>query len=113
MVNRMETLAAKVPPDLSDRIEEYRERHGLNKSQAIRRLIEDGFESDELQQELEERRRHDERTISITKPAAVSIVGWFLVAMDWLTVAEGQPVGWFGLAVILAAIGYGLVARRD
>lgn len=47
MVNRMETLGAKVPEDLSERIENYRNTHGLNTSQAIRQLVRIGLEAEE------------------------------------------------------------------
>lgn len=95
MVNRMETVAAKLPPDLVEQVEEYREEHGLNKSQAIRRLVEDGLEQED-----------QSREIILTKPAAVALIGWFLVAVDWVTVTPGQPVGWLGVALLATAAVY-------
>ncbi len=95
MVYRMETLSTKVPADLSERIEEYREEHDLNRSQAIRRLLEDGLEYDEQPQ-----------GIVVTKPAAVALIGWFLISVDWITVAPGQPVGWIGVALLATAAVY-------
>lgn len=98
----METVAAKVPPDLAEQVEEYREEHGLNKSQAMRRLIEDGLEQEERPEGL-----------LITKPAALALIGWFLVFIDWVTVTvpPGQPVGELGV-LALAAAGVYVVARR-
>lgn len=101
MVNRMETVAAKLPPDLAEQVEEYREEHGLNKSQAFRRLVEDGLEHEEQPQ-----------GIVVTKPAALALIGWFLIAADWITVAPGQPVGWLGVAsFVIAAVYVGLRGR--
>lgn len=102
----METVAAKLPPDLAEQVEQYREDHGLNKSQAFRRLVEDGLEHEEQPQ-----------GIVVTKPAAIALIGWFLIAVDWITVAPGQPVGWVGVALLLAAVVYGVlrnpVYRRE
>lgn len=47
MVNGMEMLGAKVPDDLSERIEEYREDHGMNTSQAVRQLIRAGLDRED------------------------------------------------------------------
>ena len=101
MVNRMETVAAKLPPDLIEQIEDYREEHGLNRSQAIRRLVEDGLDHEEQPQ-----------GIVVTKPAALSLIGWFLITMDWITVAPGQPVGWIGVALIVATFAYSFLQNR-
>lgn len=43
--DRMDTYATKVPEGMAERIEKYREEHGLSKSQAIRNLIDEGYES--------------------------------------------------------------------
>lgn len=43
----METIAAKVPKDMAEEIEEYRAEHDLNTSQAMRRLVEDGIDAQE------------------------------------------------------------------
>lgn len=101
MVNRMETVAAKLPPDLAEQVEEYREEHGLNKSQAFRRLVEDGLEHEDQPQ-----------GIVVTKPAAVSLIGWFLIAVDWITVAPGQPVGWLGVLLLVTSAVYAVVRGR-
>ena len=97
----METLSTKVPNDLSEQIEEYREEHDLNRSQAIRRLLEDGLDHEEQPQ-----------GIVVTKPAAVSLIGWFLIAVDWITVAPGQPVGWLGVALLVGSFVYAAVRGR-
>lgn len=43
--DRMDTYATKVPEGMAEKIEEYREEHGLSKSQAIRNLIDEGYNS--------------------------------------------------------------------
>ena len=97
----METLSTKVPNDLSEEIEQYREEYDLNRSQAIRRLLEDGLEHEEQPQ-----------GIVITKPAAVALIGWFLIAVDWITVAPNQPVGWLGVALLVTAGVYAGIQGR-
>ena len=109
----METVASKVPPELAQRIEAYQEEHGLNKSQAVRQLVEDGFRADRLEDDLEERRQYAERSISFTKPAVVSLIGWFLITVDWITLTGGYPLGWVGLSLIIATFAYSAVTGPE
>ncbi|MCU4744804.1 hypothetical protein OB960_25945, partial [Halobacteria archaeon AArc-xg1-1] len=60
----METLSAKVPKDLLQEIENYQNEYELNRSQAVRRLVEDGLEHEE-----------QPNGIVVTKPAAVALIG--------------------------------------
>lgn len=48
------TLSARVPRDTEERIQEYRERCGLNQTDAMRRLLNEGLDV------IEEERRRDE-----------------------------------------------------
>lgn len=107
----METLSAKVPEDLIQRIEKYQNEYDLNRSQATRRLIEEGFEADRLRADLEKRRERDERTITFTKPAVAALLGWVLIVADWVTVPTA-PVGLIGVAIIVAAVGYSIYTRK-
>jgi len=101
----METVSAKVPDDLAEEIEDYRERYGLNRSQAVRRLVEDGLEADRLRDDLEERRQHAERTIAVTKPAAVSLIGWFMIAFS-ITAEPAARLAAAGALVIVGSAVY-------
>jgi len=107
MVNRMETVASKLPKDLAEQVEEYREQHELNKSQAIRRLVEDGLEADRLRDDLEERRDRAERTVAVTKPAAFSLIGWFMIALS-VDVDPVGPVFGTGVAVVVLSFAYAM-----
>ncbi len=100
MVYRMETLSTKVPKDLLERVEGYREEHELNRSQAIRRLLEDGLEYEERPQ-----------GVVITKPAIVALIGWWLISVAWLT-PEVDTIGPLGVATVAAAFVYALLRKR-
>jgi len=108
----METLSAKVPEDLIQRIENYQNEYDLNRSQATRRLIEEGFEADRLRDDLEERRERDERTITFTKPTVAALLGWVLIVADWVTVPTA-PVGLIGVAIIISAAVFAVVQRNQ
>lgn len=47
MLNDMETISTNVQPDIHDQIEKYRETRNINKSEAIRRLIQEGLEAEQ------------------------------------------------------------------
>lgn len=57
----METVSARVPDDLADRIEEYAEERGISTSEAVRRLLSDGLDDDDLRRQVEELERRVER----------------------------------------------------
>lgn len=96
MVYCMETVSSKVPPDLKERIETYQEEHGLNRSQAVRRLIEEGIDS-------------HENPHTITLPTMLVWVGSVLLATAYITVESG-PVGPLGAAMALG--GFVLASDR-
>lgn len=92
MVNRMETLGAKVPEDLSERIEEYRATHGLNTSQTIRQLVRIGLEA-------------EENPHTITLPLVLLWFGTLAIATQYASAS-----GLFGPAgIVTAAAGIALL----
>jgi len=53
----METVSARLPEDLADQLEEYRNAHAISESEAIRRLLADGLENDELRDRVDDLER--------------------------------------------------------
>lgn len=47
MLNEMETISTNVQPDIHDKILEYQEQRNISKSEAMRRLIQQGLEAEE------------------------------------------------------------------
>lgn len=81
-------MAAKVPRDMADDIEEYRAEHDLNTSQAMRRLVEDGLEAQE-----------PDRSVPLSHVMMVS--GAFLLGAAYVT-ATGYA-GEMGIAMVVLA----------
>lgn len=46
------TLSGRVPPDTEERFQQYRERRGLNQTDAMRRLLDEGLDAVEEEQRL-------------------------------------------------------------
>lgn len=54
----MESVSARLPEDVAERVERYAEERGISQSEAVRRLIVTGLESERLEDrvaEIEER----------------------------------------------------------
>ena len=100
MVYRMETLSAKVPPDVKERIDAYAEARGLNQSQAIRRLVTDGLDADDRPNGM-----------VVTKPAAVTLVGWYMIALA-INVEPVEAVAGLGALLIVPTLVYYLINKR-
>lgn len=47
MIIEMETVSTKVQPDVVEHIEEYQQKNNISKSEAVRRLIQNGLEAEE------------------------------------------------------------------
>jgi hypothetical protein len=48
------TLSARVPEDVEERFEEYRQSRGMNKTNAVRRLLEEGLDAVEEREESDD-----------------------------------------------------------
>lgn len=95
----METVSAKVPDDVQEKIEDYREGRGLTRSHAIRRLINAGYEAEQ---------RGD--GIHLNYPAAVMLLGWWLVSIAFVE-AQTDAIGPLGIALIVGPILWELYRR--
>ena len=123
MVYRMETLSAKLPDHLAQEVENYQEAHGLNRSQAMRRLIEDGLEAervrnerDDLRDDLDERRARDERTISVPQDLATVAAAWIglillIDGLGWITFELQVGTAELGSFLLLTIAGYAVYRR--
>ena len=49
----METLSARVPDDVAEQVEQYAAERGISTSEAVRRLLVDGLEQDDVQSRLD------------------------------------------------------------
>lgn len=120
MASAKKTVSAKASKNLRDRIKNYQQENNFeNKTDAVRELWREGLEAEEvrkenagLRQELEERREHAERTIALTKPAAVTLIGWFMIALAIDTDPTELMVG-LGAVFILIPTVYSLIKRQQ
>ena len=48
----METVSARVPDDLAERIEKYADERNISQSEAVRRLLADGLDNDRLERRV-------------------------------------------------------------
>ncbi len=53
----METVSARIPDDLAADLERYQDEHGVSQSEAVRRLLGDGLETDDLRDRVDELER--------------------------------------------------------
>ena len=88
----METAGAKFPKPMLDRLDDYAEERDLNRSQAIRQLVEDGFEAQE------------ESGPQFTLPLYITWLGTMAAAAGLLDAS--QTVGIGGLVIAGAAVIY-------
>lgn len=125
------TLTGRVEPGTAERFEEYRETYNLNKSEAVRRLVDAGLEAEEstgeenaeiglrTQSEKWFRRQFEKSAIGVFL-SAVAFAGFFLallVAQMWLGVAipESLPTQvlsifmLIGLAAFVISLGVGII----
>jgi hypothetical protein len=87
----METLAAKVPEKMADEIDQYADRHDLNRSQAIRALIEAGQEAEQSPD-----------GVSLT--TVIGAIGLFLFVGAYATIDVSQTAGNTGGLLVLLAL---------
>lgn len=92
-----QTISAKLPKDLVDRIEEVQEE-GESRSAAVRRLIRAGLDQ-----------RHS--GIYLSRPAAIFMIGWYCVIGAFVEVKA--VMGYFGLFLFVAAIAAEIAERRE
>lgn len=55
------TLSGRIPPDTEERFEQYRQRRGINQTDAMRRLLEEGLDAVEEEQRLMEQQAESAR----------------------------------------------------
>ncbi len=48
----METVSARVPTDLAERVEQFASEKGVSQSEAVRRLLTDGLDDDDLERRV-------------------------------------------------------------
>ena len=120
-------ISAEIPDSLENRLTE-RQEPDESRSAAIRRTLRDGTHApelrrenhelreklenrenqiEELRDELDEHRERDARTITVTHPAAVSVIGWFLLALT-ITAEPALPIAVIGAVAIVGAVALGV-----
>ena len=125
-------ISAEIPDSLERQLTEQQEPDE-SRSAAIRRTLRDGTEApelrrenrelheklddrnekiEELRQELDERRDHAERTIALTKPAAVTLIGWFMIGLAIDTDPTELMVGLGALFILIPTV-YSLIKRQQ
>jgi len=57
----MESVSARLPEDVAERVERYAEERGISQSEAVRRLIVTGLESERLEDRLAEMEQRVDR----------------------------------------------------
>lgn len=87
-------MAAKVPPEMAEKIEEYRAERGLNTSQAMREVMEEGFDS------MEEGNK-------VTLPITLMWIGSVVLATTTFDIEVLVTSGAF-LGGLLMAVGFAL-----
>ena len=114
-------ISAEIPDSLEARVREEQE-DDESRSAAIRRTIRKGLDADELEDknhelrqkvealrdELAELRKRDERTIAVTYPATVAVLGWYALALV-VTIEPAEPVAVIGALLIAGAAAYGVI----
>ena len=101
MTREKTPVGAKVPPRLKDEIDEYKDQQEhTNRSDAIRELVEYGLEYEERP-----------NGIVLTKPAALALIGWWLISIAWLQ-PQVDLIGPLGVATIVAAAVYAFLRGR-
>jgi hypothetical protein len=97
-------LGVRVPEDTKERFDEYREERGLNKSDALRRIIETGLGEIETEQ-----REHREEARAVT-PAEQ----WCREKVQsWAGIAILSAVGFAFLFIIFTANHFGFTVMPD
>ena len=87
----MKTVSAKVPEQLADRVDDYAEDHDLNRSQAVRSLVEEGLEAETTPD-----------TISL--PTVLAAVGLFLWFAAFTEISASPTAGAAGGVLVLVAL---------
>lgn len=114
-------ISAEIPDSLEAQVREEQE-DDESRSAAVRRTIRKGLDADEiedenhelrqkveaLRDELADRRERDERTIAVTYPAAIAVLGWYALALV-VTIEPGEPVAVIGALLIAGAAAYGVI----
>lgn len=57
----MQTVSAKVPDDVAEKVEQYQNQQGISKSEAVRRLLVAGLADDDLEQRVDDLERRVRR----------------------------------------------------
>jgi len=90
-----EALTARMPPDTYGRVEDYREKRDLTKSDAARRLIEEGLDSKTSGPTDEKLSPTDAATAAMLVAVAVSIAGPLAGAGVALAGITGFAAGYY------------------
>jgi len=76
-MTQKKTLSGRVPADTEERFEEFRVRRGLNKTDAMRRLIEEGLDSYEHDESAAEGRATDDGSKEVEIGPLTQSEKWF------------------------------------
>ena len=101
--NKKPLLAARVPRDIEERFEEFREEKELSKSDALRRIIQTGLDETEAQQ-----REHREEARAVTAEQ------WCREKIhSWTGIAVLSAVGFVLLFIVFTANHFGFALLPD
>jgi len=102
--NKKPMLGARVPEDTEERFEAYRQERGINKSDALRRLIETGL--DEVEAEQQEHRSEARAVTSAEEWCRSKFQSWGGISIL-------SAVGFAALFVVFTANHFGLTLVPD
>jgi len=97
-----ETYAARLYEEQIEHVEGLVDRHGMKKSEAVRRLIQDGIE----------KRQEDEQAGTSPRSALIERLGWAFLALALAGLALELPTAAGASAIVAAALFVGGAAVR-
>lgn len=93
---------AKLPPDTAKEVDAVQERYNLNKSEAVRRLIQRGLSADSKAEQFSQDFRHVAQNLWMIA-GVTFVIGLFVVGYNLLTVL-GATLVFFVLGACAALI---------